>query len=180
MAEERFLGALPALNGKVAIVTGYISLPLSHTSDPNSCHRPFSDRRSSGGAGLGLATTIYLARLGCKVYVASRNQQKCTTAIASAQSALKAQGVEAEILFHQLDLASIRDAKASASEFLKREQRLDILIANAGVSLLPLDELSVDGWERIFATNHLGHFAFVTGLLGTSFCSVTIVVVWYY
>lgn len=44
--------------------------------------------------------------------------------------------------------------------------RLDIVIANAGVSMMGLDELSEDGYERLFATNHLGHFAFIVGVLG--------------
>lgn len=120
----------------------------------------------SGAAGLGLQTTIYLSRLGCKVYVASRNRTKSLSGIASAKSALEGVPKAGPILFHQLDLASIRAAKKSADEFLKLEERLDIVICNAGVSMMSLAELSEDGYERIFATNHLGHFAFVTGLMG--------------
>ena len=67
-----------------------------------------------------------------------------------------------------LDLASIEGAEASAREFCKRENRLDILVANAGVGMIYRDELSVDGYERAFATNHLGHFAFVQEVLGMS------------
>ena len=67
-----------------------------------------------------------------------------------------------------LDLASIGGAKASAREFCKRENRLDILVMNAGVGMMYRNELSVDGYERAFATNHLGHFAFVQEVLGMS------------
>ena len=139
-----------------------------------------SHTNSSGAAGLGLQTTIYLSRLGCKVYVASRNRTKSLSGIASAKSALEGLPNAGPILFHQLDLASIRAAKKSAEEFLKLEERLDIVICNAGISMMSLAELSEDGYERLFATNHLGHFAFVTGLLGEHaalfFCHILILV----
>lgn len=70
------------------------------------------------------------------------------------------------MLHHDLDLGSISTSKQSAEEFKKLESRLDILVANAGISMASLAELSPDGFERMFAVNHLGHFAFITNLLG--------------
>lgn len=70
------------------------------------------------------------------------------------------------VRFHELDLASIATAKESAKRFREVESRIDIIVANAGISLVNLAELSPDGYERIFATNHMGHFAFITSLLG--------------
>jgi NAD(P)-dependent dehydrogenase (short-subunit alcohol dehydrogenase family) len=54
--------------------------------------------------------------------------------------------------------------KRFAAEFLAVHRSLDILINNAGVMALPKREVTPEGFERQFATNHLGHFA-LTGLL---------------
>ena len=72
------------------------------------------------------------------------------------------------IKFHQLDISSIKGAKESAEVFKKVESRLDILVANAGISMAFRDELSPDGYEKTFSTNHLGHMAFIMTLLGKS------------
>jgi NAD(P)-dependent dehydrogenase (short-subunit alcohol dehydrogenase family) len=41
---------------------------------------------------------------------------------------------------------------------------LDLLINNAGVMALPDLQMTREGWEMQFATNHLGHFALALGL----------------
>lgn len=70
-----------------------------------------------------------------------------------------------EIAFHHLDLLDLKATSASAHKFLTEHDRLDIIVANAGTAFDPINELSVDGYDRTFHTNHLGHFAFVTILL---------------
>jgi NAD(P)-dependent dehydrogenase (short-subunit alcohol dehydrogenase family) len=76
------------------------------------------------------------------------------------------------IHFHALDLSSVHGARLSASkleEKLKAEGgRLDILVNNAGIANMT-PELSPDGFERTFAVNCLGHFAFIDALLGRRF-----------
>ena len=42
--------------------------------------------------------------------------------------------------------------------------RCDLLVNNAGVMALPNLQLTSEGWEMQFATNHLGHFALALGL----------------
>jgi NAD(P)-dependent dehydrogenase (short-subunit alcohol dehydrogenase family) len=42
--------------------------------------------------------------------------------------------------------------------------RIDVLVNNAGVMMLPELTRTPEGWEMQFATNHLGHFALATGL----------------
>lgn len=78
--------------------------------------------------------------------------------------------------FHELDLACVRSAKSSAESLRAKleagPKRLDILVANAGLAFATLDCLSEDGVERCFGVNCLGHFAFITSLLGTCLRSV--------
>ena len=119
---------------------------------------------SSGAAGIGLETTFYLARKGCTVYAASRNPEKSAQGIAKVQARLGGKG--GPVKFHHLDLATIEGSRRSAEEFKKLEDRLDIVVGNAGIAMVAAEELSKDGWEKQFATNHLGHFAFVTTLMG--------------
>ena len=78
-------------------------------------------------------------------------------------------GKAGSIKFHQCDISTIGGAKASAEVFKKIENRIDILVANAAVSMAYQDELSPDGYEKAFATNHLGHMAFVMSLLGMNY-----------
>jgi NAD(P)-dependent dehydrogenase (short-subunit alcohol dehydrogenase family) len=125
-----------------------------------------------GAKGIGLETTIYLASKGATVYVASRKSEGTDAGIEEARRRVKATDTgksedgDEKIKYHELDLSSMQTAWQSAQAFKKLEQKLDILICNAGVSMTTLQKLSPDGYETMFAVNHLGHFAFVTALLG--------------
>ena len=63
----------------------------------------------------------------------------------------------------ELDLGSLASVRSFSDEFLRQNDRLDMLINNAGV-MMPPYEKTTDGFELQFGTNHLGHFA-LTGLL---------------
>ncbi|KAK6334312.1 hypothetical protein TWF730_003525 [Orbilia blumenaviensis] len=129
---------IPDLTGKVALVTG-------------------------ANVGIGLETAYFLASHNATVYLACRSEPRALAAIDILQSRLKAAKVDAKVYYHSFDLGSIKTAKASADDFLAKENRLDILVANAGV----LGNQWTPEWEYepMFYTNHLGHFVFVTTLL---------------
>ncbi|KAL3663997.1 hypothetical protein V7S43_010884 [Phytophthora oleae] len=65
--------------------------------------------------------------------------------------------------FVQLDLGDLHSVQTFSKDFLKTHERLDLLINNAGIMGGPWG-LSADGYERQFATNHLGHFALTAQL----------------
>lgn len=114
---------------------------------------------TGANSGLGLETARALANRGATVLLACRQAERAEAA--REHLAAEATG-HLEIL--PLDLADLASVTAAAGEVSRRWPRLDLLINNAGVMALPR-QLSADGYERQFATNHLGHFALSLALL---------------
>ncbi|CAE7023202.1 Oxidoreductase [Pyrenophora teres f. teres] len=69
-----------------------------------------------------------------------------------------------KITFIECDLASLTSVQSAAKQVLSLTNRLDVLICNAGIMATPT-ELSKDGYELQFATNHLGHALLMKVLL---------------
>ncbi|EFP74570.2 uncharacterized protein PGTG_00526 [Puccinia graminis f. sp. tritici CRL 75-36-700-3] len=68
-----------------------------------------------------------------------------------------------DLRFLKLDITSLNSAHSAAQEFIKSEERLDILVNNAAIAFKPY-ELSEDGIE-LQLCNAIGHFAFTIPLL---------------
>lgn len=68
------------------------------------------------------------------------------------------------LIIKELDLASLSSVRKCAKEILDEEERIDLLINNAGVCGCP-QGLTEDGYEIQLATNHLGHFLLTLLLL---------------
>jgi NAD(P)-dependent dehydrogenase (short-subunit alcohol dehydrogenase family) len=115
---------------------------------------------TGANSGIGFQAALELARHGAHVLLGCRNAAKGKAALTRLQ--VEAPGASAEVV--ELDMASLASIHAFAKAFAARGVKLDLLINNAGVMALPKRELTVDGFERQFGTNHLGHFA-LTGLL---------------
>jgi len=135
---------IPNLSGKTALITG-------------------------ANSGIGYQAAVELARHGAHVILAVRDVHKGHDAL---QKLLREAAVghvgqgltrpTAEIAL--LDLASLASIRNFALGFNARRLPLDILINNAGVMALPTRQLTEDGFERQFGTNHLGHFT-LTGYM---------------
>ena len=72
-------------------------------------------------------------------------------------------GVEETVEVMELDLASLASVRAFAAALADRGDRLDVLVNNAGVTMMKRT-LTADGFEATFGVNHLGHFL-LTNLL---------------
>jgi NAD(P)-dependent dehydrogenase (short-subunit alcohol dehydrogenase family) len=126
---------IPSQAGKIALVTG-------------------------ANSGIGYQAARELARHGAHVLLGCRNEAKGRAALE--RLLREAPGASAEVV--PLDMASLASIHSFATAFIGRGVALDLLINNAGVMALPKREVTEDGFERQFGTNHLGHFA-LTGLL---------------
>jgi NAD(P)-dependent dehydrogenase (short-subunit alcohol dehydrogenase family) len=109
-------------------------------------------------AGLGVETARSLVAHGAQVVGAARDLSKAEGATAEVRKDGAAHGGSFELV--ELDLADLRNVRACADQLVKKGERFDVVIANAGVMATPFGH-TVDGFETQFGTNHLGHFVFV-------------------
>ncbi|WP_127550189.1 oxidoreductase [Paenibacillus amylolyticus] len=135
MSEVWTKDIIPTVSDKVVIVTG-----------------------SNGG--LGYETALALAEKGAKVILAVRNLEKGEKAANKIKSSVHVAG---EVIVMQLDLSDLASIRKFAAAFLEQYDSLSILVNNAGIMNPPF-QLTKDGFELQFGSNHLGHFA-LTGLL---------------
>jgi NAD(P)-dependent dehydrogenase (short-subunit alcohol dehydrogenase family) len=116
---------------------------------------------TGANSGLGLIAARELARKGARVVLACRNTEKGAAALEQ----IRAVAPEAELSLAQLDLGDLASVQAFAEGFRSDHDGLDLLINNAGV-MAPPRQLTADGFELQFGTNHLGHFALTGRLIG--------------
>jgi NAD(P)-dependent dehydrogenase (short-subunit alcohol dehydrogenase family) len=115
----------------------------------------------TGTGGLGFEDALALARAGAHVILAGRNPKKGAEAVARIRQDL----TRAQVDFMPLDLANL-DSIAAFGESLRRSlDRVDVLINNAAVMAMPTRQVTADGFELQFGTNHLGHFALTAHLM---------------
>jgi retinol dehydrogenase 12 len=112
-------------------------------------------------SGIGQETALRLAMLGASVVIVARDAAR--GAAAGAEITSQVPHAQAEVL--TADLSSLAQVRALAGEVLSRHERLDVLIHNAGV-ISPRRQLTADGLETTFATNHLGPFLLTRLLRG--------------
>lgn len=96
---------------------------------------------------------------GAHVIIAARNMDAAN----DAKKLILESNPNSNVDAMKLDLSSLKSVKAFADNFIATGHPLNILINNAGVMFCPY-QLSADGVELQFATNHLGHF-YLTNLL---------------
>ncbi|MQM16805.1 hypothetical protein Taro_049766 [Colocasia esculenta] len=114
---------------------------------------------TGASSGIGKETARVLALRGATVIIPARTLE----AAAKAKESLLEGNPDAKIEVMELDLGSLASVQSFARAFLSSGRPLNILVNNAGICWTPY-QLSPDGVELQFATNHLGHF-FLTKLL---------------
>lgn len=114
---------------------------------------------TGANSGMGLATTVELARMGAEVVMVCRSRERGEQALEQA----KEQSGSERIKLMLCDLGSLDSIREFARAFKEQHTKLDVLVNNAGVVSLKR-ELTKDGFEMMLGVNHLGHFL-LTGLL---------------
>lgn len=107
-------------------------------------------------SGIGAETMRVLALRGAKVLGTARTLDKAREACAQ---------IEGDTVALACELTDLDSVRACASSIEAMDlPGIDIVIANAGIMALPKLE-QVNGIEKQFATNHLGHFLLINLLL---------------
>ena len=123
------------LSGKVVLVTG-------------------------GTTGLGKESARALGAAGATVIITARSEEKGSAAVAQLTELVP----NGDFSFEVMELGSLESVRAFTDRFLASHDRLDVVLANAGIMAVPYGKTE-DGFELQFGTNHLGHFVLVNRLL---------------
>ena len=104
---------------------------------------------TGAGSGIGAGTVKAALRAGDRVVATGRNLDKVRTALGDQ--------TEENLAFVQLDVADETQAKAAVEQAVQRFGRIDVLVNNAGYSLLGnFEELTIADFVGQFATNFWG------------------------
>ncbi|XP_061577859.1 retinol dehydrogenase 11-like [Cololabis saira] len=115
---------------------------------------------TGANTGIGRETAVDLARRGARVILACRDMDRANKA---AEYVRKKTGND-NVVVKKLDLGSLQSVRQLAKDVLASEERLDVLINNAGIMSCPQWKTD-DGFEMQFGVNHLGHFLLTNCLL---------------
>jgi NAD(P)-dependent dehydrogenase (short-subunit alcohol dehydrogenase family) len=111
---------------------------------------------TGASSGIGIETARALAAAGAEVTLAVRD---ATAGERTAVEIRETTGAAARVI--RLDLADLESVRAFIAAW---DGPLNLLINNAGVMALPTCDLTAQGWELQFTTNHVGHYALTNGL----------------
>lgn len=118
---------------------------------------------TGSNSGIGKAAAVQLARFGATVIMACRSMERGTQALAD----VRRDSQSDRISLLPLDLSSQASVRQFVDMVKSRFSRLDVLIHNAANfdQSLKKPNLTLDGVETIFATNHVGPFLLTNFLL---------------
>ncbi|GAB0090337.1 hypothetical protein DMENIID0001_050600 [Sergentomyia squamirostris] len=108
---------------------------------------------TGGSSGLGKETALDLAKRNAKIYIAS-NDYAASEAV---QKEIIEETGNHKIYIRYVDLADQKSIRDFAEKFCRDEEKLDVLINNAGVACRQYS-LTVDRIEQHLAINHVAPF----------------------
>ncbi|KAL9944609.1 hypothetical protein D7B24_007332 [Verticillium nonalfalfae] len=111
---------------------------------------------TGANSGIGVETARAIHATGATLYITARDSAKAQQAIENIKNG---PGPKSNAPIHAIEmrLDSFASVRAAAKTFHDKENKLNLLILNAGVMATP-ESKTEDGFETQFGTNHLGHF----------------------
>ncbi|XP_021939698.1 retinol dehydrogenase 12-like [Zootermopsis nevadensis] len=135
----RYNNSTVRLDGKIAVVTG-------------------------ANSGIGKATTLDFVMRGARVIMACRDIKKADEVAKDILSQTENVEGAGTVEVVPLNLGSLASVRKCAQEILRTEDKIHLLVNNAGVMMCPQSKTE-DGFETHIGVNHLGHFLFTCMLL---------------
>src|SRR5690348_12120594 len=112
-------------------------------------------------SGIGQVAAEKLAAMGARLVLVARDKTRGEAELTRLQAL--SSGVKHSI--HYADLSRMAEVKRVADEIATAEPRIHVLINNAG-ALFSTRQVTADGLELTFATNHMSYFILTHGLRG--------------
>ncbi|XP_026163797.1 retinol dehydrogenase 12 [Mastacembelus armatus] len=131
--------------------------------DPKACNVRLKGKTAvvtGANTGIGKFIALDFARRGARVILACRSEARGTAALEE----IREKSGNSDIHLRLVDLSILDSVREFAKRILEEEKALHILVNNAGVSGLPR-QITKDGLDASFATNHLGPFLLTNLLL---------------
>jgi NAD(P)-dependent dehydrogenase (short-subunit alcohol dehydrogenase family) len=110
-------------------------------------------------SGIGEVAAQRLAAMGARIVLVARDASRGQRSL----TRLPSIGAGAPHSIHYGDLSRISESKRVAAEIAAAEPRIDVLINNAG-ALFGTRQVTADGLEETFATNHMAYFVLTLAL----------------
>ncbi|XP_042563169.1 retinol dehydrogenase 11-like [Clupea harengus] len=131
--------------------------------DPRACKVELKGKTAivtGANTGIGKFIALDFARRGARVILACRSEARGNAAVREVRQL----SGNADVHLRLVDVSSLESVREFATNILREEKEVHILVNNAGASGLPRG-ITADGLEVSFATNHVGPFLLTSLLL---------------
>lgn len=108
---------------------------------------------TGASSGLGFESAKALSAMGATVALLGRSQEK----LDFAAKLIKSENPDAKLDCFCHDLSLLSQTRQLALKLMDRYPKIDVLMNNAGVST-QFPDITGEGFEKTFVTNHLSHF----------------------
>jgi len=115
---------------------------------------------TGGTSGIGEAAAIKLAKMGARLVLVARDPSRAEATLKRLQKVSPGMAHTSCLA----DLSLVAETQRVAREIAAAEPRIDVLLNNAGL-ICARRQVTAEGYELTFATNHLAYFVLTHGLL---------------